>query len=101
MALLDLPERSAQQEKQDQVDHPRDPAGRRRGCSRFSFLPAEEEAKEEEEEDETDERKAMDVLGVPVQLLFLMSLTILFFSIPPFGAWVMLDKYWIIGFPGR
>ena len=100
VALLDLPERSVQQERQDQLDHPRDPAEGRRGCSRFFFLPADEEAKEEEE-DETDERKTMDVLGVPVQLLFLMSLAILFFSIPLFGAWVMLVKYWIILFPGR
>ena len=53
------------------------------------------------EEDKTDEFEAMDVLGVPVQLLFLMSLTILFFSFPLFGVWVLLDEYWIIGFPGR
>ena len=61
----------------------------------------EEEEEEEEKEDETDEFEAVDVHGVPVQLLFLMSLTILFFSFPLFGVWVLLDECWINEFPGR
>ena len=52
------------------------------------FWVEEEEKEEEEEEDETDESKAVDVLWVPVQLLFLTSLAILFFSFPLFGVWV-------------
>ena len=56
----------------------------------------EEEKEEEEEEDETDESKAVDVLWVPVQLLFMTSFTIL----PLFGVWVLPDESWIIGFLG-
>ena len=47
--------------------------------------------------DETDEFEAMDVLGVLVQLLFLMSLTILFFSFlcSVSGCCVTSSEYWI------
>ena len=82
VALLDPPVRSAQQENRINaiLEILR---GDAEGRSRFFFLPAgEEEDKEEEKEDETDECKGMDVLGVHVQLLFLMFLTILFFSFP-------------------
>ena len=57
------------------------------------FWVEEEEKEEEEEEDETDESKAVDVLWVPVQLLFLTCLAILFFSFPLFGVWVLPEAY--------
>ena len=93
VALLDPPVRSAQLENRINaiLEILR---GDAEGRSRFFFLPAgEEEDKEEEKEDETDECKGMDVLGVHVQLLFLMFLTILFFSFPLFGVWVLPEAY--------
>ena len=93
VALLDPPVRSAQHENRINaiLEILR---GDAEGRSRFFFLPArEEEDKEEEKEDVTDECKGVDVLGVHVQLLFLMFLTILFFSFPLFGVWVLPEAY--------
>ena len=73
-------------------------AGRyRRRCASFPHQEEEEE-EEAEKEEETDESKALDVLGVLVQLLFLTSLSILFFSFLLFGVWVLPESPGLLDF---